>query len=238
MKPNGKEAINVIIVEDNDIIREGLAMLINGTDGFYCTASFPDCESMLEAIEILKPDVLLMDIQLPGMSGIEGVKRVKKIFPELDILILTIYEESDLIFEALCAGASGYLVKKTPPSRLLEAIKETYEGGSPMSANIARKVVNLIQHTKFGSNSTETISPKLIKRANSSAETNKENSNFTEREHEILNALVQGNSYQAIADSLFISTNTVRYHIRNIYRKLHVHSQSEAVSKALRKGLV
>lgn len=233
-----KDAINVIIVEDNDIIREGLAMLINGTDGFCCTASFADCESMLEVVEVIQPNVLLMDIQLPGMSGIDGVKAVKKVFPDVDILILTIYEESDMIFEALCAGASGYLVKKTPPSRLLEAIKEASEGGSPMSANIARKVVNLFQHTRFFANSTEARAAEEKNKKNDSDSGEEDPLNFTSREHEILNALVQGNSYQAIADSLFISTNTVRYHIRNIYRKLHVHSQSEAVAKALRRGLV
>jgi DNA-binding NarL/FixJ family response regulator len=140
--------IKVIIVEDNDTIREGLAVLINGTEGFRCLASYSDCESMLKHIEDLTPDILLMDIVLPGMSGIDGVKQIKQIVPDLSISMLTVYGENDLVFEALCAGACGYLLKNTPPARLLEAIKEAHEGGSPMSPSIARKVVSLL-HQKI-----------------------------------------------------------------------------------------
>ena len=132
--------IKVVIVEDNEAIREGLKILIGGTDDYTCAGAFPGCEPMLKNLKKLDPDVLLMDIGLPGMSGIEGIKKAKAYMPELTILVLTVYEENDLIFDALCAGACGYLVKKTPPSKLLEAIKEAYDGGSPMSANIARKV--------------------------------------------------------------------------------------------------
>jgi DNA-binding NarL/FixJ family response regulator len=210
--------INVIIVEDNGTIREGLAVLINGTEGFRCVATYPDCESLLKHIDDLTPDILLMDIVLPGISGIDGVKKIKQIVPDLNILMLTVYGENDLVFEALCAGACGYLLKNTPPARLLEAIKEAHEGGSPMSPNIARQVVSLLHQKNLLTASPETI--------------------LTAREKEILNALSQGNNYQAIAESLFISVSTVRFHIRNIYQKLHVQTQPEAVATAIRKGLI
>lgn len=174
---------------------------------------------MLKNIKKLEPEVLLMDIGLPGMSGIEGIKKAKEIQPELTILVLTVYEENELVFDALCAGACGYLVKKTPPSKLLEAIKEAYEGGSPMSANIARKVIDFFQNKR----------PRAQ---------NPNNSILTSREKEILASLVEGNSFKAIAESLFISIETVRFHFRNIYKKLHVHSQSEAVAKAIKEGII
>ena len=133
--------LKVVVVEDNNAIRDGLKILIDGTEGYSCIGAFVECESMLKNIKKLEPDVLLMDLGLPGMGGIEGIKKVKMILPDLTILVLTIYEENDRIFDALCAGASGYLIKKTPPSKLLEAIKEAYEGGAPMSSQIARKVI-------------------------------------------------------------------------------------------------
>jgi DNA-binding NarL/FixJ family response regulator len=215
----GIDMLNVVVVDDNDTIRNGLKLLINSTDGYNCPAVFSDCESMLAKIANLQPDVVLMDIDLPGMSGIEGIKKVKKILPDITILVLTIYDENETIFEALCAGACGYLVKKTPPSRLLEAINEAYEGGAPMSAHIARKVVDFFQHRKIASTNDSEIL-------------------LTPREKEVLSKLVDGNSYKAIANSLFISVETVRYHFKNIYKKLHVHSQSKAVSKAIKEGLV
>jgi DNA-binding NarL/FixJ family response regulator len=174
---------------------------------------------MIKNISKLKPDVLLMDIGLPGMSGIEGIKQIKGMLPDLTILVLTIYEENELIFEALCAGASGYLVKKTPPSKLLEAIQDAHQGGAPMSSNIARKVID------------------LFLRKNQTAPEN-DNSILTPREKEILSSLVEGNSFKAIADILFISIETVRFHFRNIYKKLHVHSQSAAVAKAIKEKLI
>ena len=211
--------IKVVVVEDNDTIREGLKVLIEGTAGYNCIASYSKCETMLKSLEKLNPDVMLMDIGLPGMNGIEGIKQAKRIFPELTILVLTVYEENDLIFEALCAGACGYLVKKTPPSKLLEAISEAYNGGAPMSSHIARKVIDFFQHKKqVSAGGSQNI--------------------LTPREREILSGLVEGNSFKAIADSLFISIETVRFHFRNIYKKLHVHSQSEAVAKAIKEGLV
>ncbi len=211
--------LNVVVVEDNDAIRDGLRILIDGTEGYACVGAFEDCESMLKQIKKLNPDVLLMDLAMPGMGGIEGIKKVKAILPELTILVLTIYEENDRIFDALVAGASGYLIKKTPPSKLLEAIKEAYEGGAPMSAQIARKVIEFFQNPK-------------------STVQHKNEYVLTPREKEILSGLVEGHNFKAIADSLFISVETVRFHFRNIYKKLHVHSQSEAVAKAIKEGLI
>ena len=211
--------IDVVIVEDNNTIRDGLKLLIDGTDGYSCTAVFSNCEDLLDEIGDLRVDVILMDIDLPGMSGIEGIRRVKKISQEILILVLTIYDENEVIFEALCAGASGYLVKKTPPAKLLDAIKEAYEGGAPMTSNIARKVVDYFQTSKQVKKNTEDV-------------------DLTKREKEVLSGLVEGSSYKAIADNLHISVDTVRFHFRNVYKKLHVHSQSEAVVKAIKEGLV
>jgi len=211
--------IKVVLVEDNNTIREGLAALINGTNGYNCIGSFSNCESFLLKLETMKIDVVLMDIGLPGMSGIDGIIKAKKIKPDLNILMLTIYEDSQSVFKALCAGACGYLVKKTPPSRLLEAISDAYEGGAPMSSLIARQVINVFQKNQNKKNEqTET--------------------DLSDREIEVLTSLSDGNNYQEIANRLFISVDTVRHHIRNIYKKLHVHSQSEAVAKAIRKGLI
>ena len=190
--------INVAIVEDNDTIREGLAALVNGTPGYSCVGAYGDCESFLNKLAETDIDVVLMDIALPGMNGIEGVKEAIKLKENLDILMLTIYEDSEFVFDALCAGACGYLVKKTPPSRLLEAIKEVYDGGSPMSSRIARQVITAFKESKNVA---------------------KEESEFglSEREKEVLNLLANGNNYQQIADTLFISVDTVRHHIKNIY---------------------
>jgi len=211
--------INVVVVEDNDTIRDGLKILIDGTEGYHCLASYNKCELMLKNLKKLNPDVVLMDIGLPGMNGIEGIKEAKTIMPDLTILVLTVYEENDLIFDALCAGACGYLVKKTPPSKLLEAIQEAYKGGAPMSSHIARKVIDFFQQkNRISSKGSQQI--------------------LTPREKEILSGLVEGNSFKVIADSLFISIETVRFHFRNIYKKLHVHSQSEAVAKAIKEGLI
>lgn len=211
--------IKVAIIEDNTTIRDGLAALINGTAGYSCVGSYSDCESFLSKLLAMEIDVALMDIGLPGISGIEGISRAKKIKPELNILMLTIYEDSQSVFKALCAGACGYLVKKTSPSKLLEAIKDAYEGGAPMSSLIARQVINVFQATQGKA-------------------TEENDAALSSREKEVITSLSSGNNYQQIADGLFISVDTVRHHIRNIYRKLHVHSQSEAVAKAIRKGII
>ncbi len=209
--------IKVVIVEDNKIINDSLSLLINRAEGFSCVGSFLDCESMLKKIKALRPDIVLMDIKLPGMNGIEGVAILKGMLPELNILMLTVHEENDLIFDALCAGACGYLVKKTHPDRLLEAIQEACEGGAPMSSHIARKVTLFFQ------------------KQNTLAE---DSTLLTDREREILIELIKGKTYYAIALTLNISKDTVRFHIKRIYKKLHVHSQAEAVAKAIKKGYV
>jgi DNA-binding NarL/FixJ family response regulator len=211
--------IHVAIVEDNHTIRDGLAVLINGTNGYKCIGTYYDCESFLNNLDKLNPDVVLMDIALPGMNGIEGIKIAVEKKPDLNVLMLTVHEESDKVFDALCAGACGYLVKKTPPLRLLEAIKEVSEGGSPMSSRIARQVINAFKD----------VNP---------SEEERTCYNLSTREIEVLNLLAVGNNYQEIANDLFISVDTVRHHIRNIYKKLHVHSSSEAVAKAIRKRLI
>ena len=204
--------INVTIVEDDDEIRESLAILINGTTGFACINTFSDCESAINGILKDPPDVTLMDIGLPGMSGIEGIRKIKEKAPDINILMLTVHGDSKLVFEALCAGACGYLIKDTQPVKLLEAIKEANDGGAPMSTQIARMVV-------------------------SSFKTNP-HSELTTRETEVLTQLCKGKSYKMIADTLFISEETVRRHIKNIYKKLEVGSKSEAVAKALKEKLV
>ncbi len=210
--------IEIIIVEDNNRIRDGLSVLLDGTDGFKCRGVFSSCEAMFEKLGNNEPDIILMDIGLPGMGGIEGIKKLKKIFPNVQIIVLTIHEEDDIVFEALCAGACGYLLKQTSPSRLVEAIREAYEGGAPMSSHIARKVVQYFQEKKnnCGNNSY----------------------NLTTREIEVLKSLVEGQSCKAIGDSLFISVETVRFHFRNIYNKLHVHTQAEAVAKVLKEKII
>lgn len=211
--------INVVIVEDNSTIRNGLASLIHGTDGYRCAGTYSNAETFIEDIKMKRPpDVVLMDIGLPRMSGIEATIALKKLFPKITILMLTIYEENDSIFDALKAGASGYLLKQTPPSKLLDAIKEAHEGGAPMTPQIARKVIYFFQQTKNDAKPAE-------------------DNNLTRRERDVLEQLVDGRNYKEIAELMSISLDTVRYHIKNIYRKLNVHSQSEAVAKAFRNKL-
>lgn len=211
--------IKVAIIEDNNTIRDGLSALINGTQGYNSVGAFGECESFLSKLSTINVDVVLMDIGLPGMSGIDGIAKAKRIKPELNILMLTVYEDSQTVFKALCAGACGYLVKKTPPTRLLEAIKDAYEGGAPMSSLIARQVIDVFKQNQEKQNESNDTA-------------------LSSREKEVLTSLSDGNNYQEIADRLFISVDTVRHHIKNIYRKLHVHSQSEAVAKAIRKGII
>ena len=206
--------IKVAIVEDNEKIREGLAILIDGSDGFQCSAAYESAEEALRKLPSYKPDVVLMDIQLPKMSGIDCVAKIKERTPEVQIMMLTVYEDNEMVFKSLVAGATGYILKRTPPAELLDAIKELHEGGSPMSDQIARKVVQAFQQMGKSSKSTE---------------------NLSEREMEILSYLAKGYHDKEIADHFFLSIKTVRTHLRNIYRKLHVRSRTEAVLKYLRK---
>jgi DNA-binding NarL/FixJ family response regulator len=206
--------IKVSIVDDNDEIREGLSVLINGSAGFQCVATYPTAENALKYLRAHKPDVVLMDIQLPGMSGIECVRDLKKLLPDLQIMMLTVYEDDDNVFKSILAGASGYVLKKTPPSELLEAISDLHNGGSPMSDRIARKVVEAFQQMGKSSRETE---------------------NLTQRESEILSYVAKGFQDKEIAEKFFLSSETVRTHLRNIYKKLHVRSRTEATLKYLHK---
>ncbi len=206
--------INVSIVEDDNRIRESLAVLIDGGDNIRCISTHASGEEALAQIPLKKPDVVLMDINLPKMSGIECVRKLKGSLPRLQILMLTMYEDDDLVFQSLMAGASGYLVKRTSPAELLQAIEEVHSGASPMSGKIARTVVEYFQKL-------QTSSP--------------QDENLSKREQEILDLLVKGYRYKEIADALSISFETVRSHLKNIYDKMHVHSRTEAVVKYLRR---
>src|SRR6185436_18246381 len=210
--------IRVAIFEDNNNMREGLYQLINGSSGFTCTGAFPNCDDLIRRIEKSNPDVIVMDIEMPGISGIEGVKLVKEKFPEMKILMETIFEDDKKIFDSICAGAEGYILKNTAPSEILDAIKEIYEGGSPMTPTIANRVLKMVK-------SQRTSDSKNI-------------FNLTDREKEILSCLVEGMSYKLIADECTISIDTVNVHIKNIYKKLQVHSKSEAVAKAIKGKIV
>lgn len=206
--------ISVVIFEDNTLLRESLYQLINGTGGLKCTGAFANCDDIVFNLKKTTPQVLLMDIQMPGMNGIDGVKVIKANFPEIKIIMQTVVEDDDKIFASICNGASGYLLKNTTPARLLQAIIEVYEGGAPMTPVIAQKVLDKFRRQ------TPVSSTEL--------------NSLSVREKEILECLVEGMSYKMIASSCKISIDTVRFHIRNIYEKLHVSSKSEAVIKAMK----
>lgn len=211
------ETIAVAIVEDQRPLREGLARLIDGTPGFRVVGSYGSMEAALEGVGDTRPDVVLLDIELPGISGIEGVARLRALDPRPLVLMLTVFGDDDRVFQAICAGASGYLLKDTPPARLLEAIRELAGGGAPMSPEVARKVVTMFQRVAPPRGTTHDLSP---------------------REVQIVRLLADGHSYKTAAAALDISQDTVRFHIRHIYEKLHVHSKSEAVLKAFRSGIL
>jgi DNA-binding NarL/FixJ family response regulator len=209
--------IRVVIIEDQRDVREGLKMLINGSPGFACLAAYRSVEDAIAGIDpIDAPDLILTDIGLPGMSGIEGNKLFRERLPKTAILALTVYENNDKIFNALCAGATGYLLKNTPPVRLLEGLKEAVTGGSPMSPEVARRVVTLFREFQPVSASYD----------------------LTPQERQLLKLLVEGHHKKTAADAMGISFHTVSFHLRHIYEKLQVHSKSEAVAKALREHLV
>ncbi|MFN0111061.1 MAG: response regulator [Blastocatellia bacterium] len=210
--------IHVAIVEDDRSLREGLGLLISATPGYNCPTTYNSVEEALRTINKDNvPDILLLDIHLPGMLGSDGVKLFREQFPTMQVLMLTVYAEQDKIFESICNGACGYLLKKTPPAKLLEAIREAHEGGAPMSPEIARKVITLFQNTRHPEKPDEQLTPQEVK---------------------LLQLLADGHSYQSAAGQLAISINTVRNYIRSIYDKLHVHSKNEAVGKALRSGII
>lgn len=210
--------IKVAIFEDNNNMRDGLFQLINGSNGFICTGAFPNCDDLKRRIEKSNPDVIVMDIEMPGISGIEGVNLVKEDFPDIKIIMETIFEDNEKIFNSICAGADGYILKNTPPVEILKAIQEVYDGGSPMTPSIANSVLKMVK-SQGNTGSAEAF-------------------NLTEREKEVLSCLVEGMSYKLIANECNISIDTVNVHIKNIYKKLQVHSKSEAVAKALKKNLI
>jgi DNA-binding NarL/FixJ family response regulator len=211
------QPLAVALVEDQRPLREGLAALVDGTPGYRVVGSYESMEAALEGLATARPEVMLLDIELPGMSGIDGVRVFKSRAPEVHVVMLTVFGDDDRVFEAICNGASGYLLKDTPPARLLDAIRELAAGGAPMSPEIARKVVRMFQRVAPPRATPSDLSP---------------------REVQILRLLADGHSYKTAAAELSISPDTVRFHIRHIYEKLHVHSKSEAVLKAFRTGLL
>jgi DNA-binding NarL/FixJ family response regulator len=209
--------LKVGIIEDRREIREGLRMLIDGTQGFRCAGAFASMEAALPAIGRDLPDAALVDIGLPGMSGIDGIRLLRERHPAIVLLALTVYDDDDRIFHALCAGACGYLLKKTPPARLLESVAEAVAGGSPMSPEIARRVVTLFRDLRPPEKADYQLTP---------------------HETRLLKLLVDGHNYSTAAAHVGVSVNTVAFHMRRIYEKLQVHSKSQAVSKALRDHLI
>ncbi len=209
--------IKVVVIEDRRDLREGMRLLINGTPGYACVGSFGSMEDALAQFDRNVPHVALVDIGLPGMTGIEGIRLLREKYADLALLVLTVYDDDERIFEAVCAGASGYLLKHTAPARLLECLKEAVGGGAPMSPEIARRVLALFrefspsQHHEY---------------------------HLTAHEKRLLKLLVEGHNFKAIAPQLGVTVHAVTFHMRRIYEKLQVHSKSEAVAKALRDRLV
>jgi DNA-binding NarL/FixJ family response regulator len=208
---------NVVMVEDDRTVREAVTLLINTTPGFHCMGSYESAEDALRSIRSFPPDVLLLDIHLPGMLGSEAAREFHERFPGLPILMFTVFEDEDAVFESLCNGACGYLLKKTPPAKLIEALQDATAGGAPMSPEIAGKVVRMFRDLRAPVAKDHDLTPQEVR---------------------LLALLAEGHSYQTAADQLEISINTIRNYIRSIYEKLHVHSKSEAVSKALKSGII
>lgn len=210
--------IKVVIFEDNTNLRRGLTTLINGSTGFECAGAFGNCDNLIKNIADTSPDVVLMDIEMPGMNGIDAVKLLKIQFPQVKVLMETIFEDDEKVFYSICNGAEGYILKNTPPTLILEAIQEIYDGGAPMTPSIASKVLAMFKSgTAFEKD---------------------ESYNLTERELEILKYLTVGMSYRLIAENCFVSIDTVSTHVKNIYKKLQVHSKTEAVAKAIKRNIV
>lgn len=210
--------IRIVLYEDNSKLRENLTLLIDGSAEFEVCGAFKNCDRILEETANLVPDVILMDIDMPGTNGIEGLKLVRSRYPHLPILMLTVFDDDKNVFECIKAGADGYLLKKTTPEKLLEHLRDVYNGGAPMTSSVARQVLELFARQPAGER--------------------RELYNLTEREREVLQLLVNGYSYKMIAAEIFISIDTVRSHIKKIYEKLHVNSKSEAVAKAFKDKLI
>jgi len=212
-----EKEIKIAIIEDRREIRDGLAMLIGGTDGFACAGKYGSMEEAIPRIGNCLPDLVLCDIGLPGMNGIEGIRHLKTKYPELMLVMLTIYDDDERIFDALCAGANGYLLKKTPPARLLESLRDAAAGGAPISPEVAGKVIRLFRDVRPPERAEYNLTP---------------------HETRILKMLVDGHNYKTAAAELNVTVHTVSFHLRSIYDKLQVHSKSEAVAKALQNRLV
>ena len=217
METAAANIIKTAVVEDMRDIREGLATLINFTQGFRCTGSYRSMEDAIHRIKSDVPDVLLSDIGLPGMNGIEGIKILKQMFPNMTVLMLTVYDDDERIFDALCAGATGYLLKRTSPAKILENIREAVSGGAPMSPEVAFKVIKLFRDVR---------PPERV------------DYDLTPHETRLLKLIVEGHNYTTAAEELRVSYNTIKFHMRHIYEKLQVHSKSEAVAIAMRDRLV
>jgi DNA-binding NarL/FixJ family response regulator len=215
--PAARDDIDVAVIEDQREIREGLAALIAGTPGYRCRAVFTSMEDAIARIGEQLPHVVLVDLGLPGMSGIEGIRVLKSRHPELLVMVLTVYDDDDRIFDAMCAGACGYMLKKTPPARLLESIREIVDGGAPMSPEVARRVIDLFRNIRPPSQADYHLTP---------------------HETRLLKLLVDGHNYRSAAAELHVTVNTISFHLRRIYEKLQVHTKSEAVAKALRQRLI
>lgn len=202
----------ITIVEDNEVVRDGFALLIDSVSEHQVVSTYDNCEDALKNLKKDRPTIILMDLELPGMHGVEGTRRIKKLLPEVNIIVITVHANSELVFQALCAGASGYITKNAGHNKLLDAIAEVQKGGAPMSSQIARMVVQSFQKN--------TDSP------------------LTARETEVLELLAKGKSYTVIADELFVHKETIKSHIKNIYTKLQVNSKADAIEKALRDRLI
>lgn len=212
--------IRVALFEDNKLVRDALQTILNGTAGFTCCGAWADGHNWESDINRSEPDVVLMDIGMPGLNGIEITKKICDRFPHIKILIQTVFNDSEKIFLALCAGASGYILKNDPPYKFIEAISEVYSGGAPISSAVAKKVLGF-----FANQNIILVSP------------GNEDYHLSEREKEILRMMIESSNYKAIAEKTFISYETVRTHVKNIYKKLHVSSRNEAVMKAIQQGL-
>ena len=214
-RPTGP--VRVVIIEDVRDVRESLTILINGTNGFQCVGSYRTMEEALQGIAANRPAVILTDIGLPGMDGIDGTRLLRDRFPDVPVLALTVYDDDEKVFKVICAGASGYLLKNTPPARLLESLKEVADGGAPMSPEIARRVIRLFREFRPPRSASYHLTP---------------------QETTLLKLLVEGHHYKTAAHAMGISTNTVSFHLKHVYEKLQVHSKTEAVAKALRERLI
>lgn len=210
----GETLINICIVEDNQYMREGWATILDFESDFCVLGTYETCESAFQSSEIKRSNVILMDIELPGMSGIEGVRYIRNNQPHTNVIMATVFDDDRNVFDALCAGAVGYLTKKVSPEELCHAVRDAYRGGSPMTPQIARKVIRSLH------------------------ETQEKDTSLNKREIQILKQLAAGNSYKTIAENIFLSVDGVRYHIRNIYEKLQVNNRSEAVAKSLKKRII